>query len=128
MGDDLLLVEEDAGIVTLRLNRPEVMNSLNFPLLYALRDQIESFRFRTDIRVVIITGSGAKAFCAGADLKERATFGPDPVLLTTTWNVVAFPALAFPDKRPSGPEMPKVYCPATSADKLRFACSSPALA
>ena len=79
MGDDLLLVEEDAGIVTLRLNRPEVMNSLNFPLLYALRDQIESFRFRTDIRVVIITGSGAKAFCAGADLKERATLGPDKV-------------------------------------------------
>jgi len=79
MGDQVLLAEEDAGIVTLTLNRPEVMNSLNFALLHALRDQIESFRFRSDIRVVIITGSGEKAFCAGADLKERATLSPDKV-------------------------------------------------
>jgi enoyl-CoA hydratase/carnithine racemase len=79
MGDQVLLIEEDAGIVTLTLNRPEVMNSLNFALLHALRDQIESFRFRSDIRVVIITGSGEKAFCAGADLKERATLSPEKV-------------------------------------------------
>jgi enoyl-CoA hydratase/carnithine racemase len=79
MADDFLLVDEDAGILTLTLNRPEVMNSLNFPLLHALRDQIESLRFRTDVRVVIITGSGDKAFCAGADLKERATLSPDKV-------------------------------------------------
>ena len=79
MGDKVLLVEEDAGIVTLTLNRPEVMNSLNFALLHALRDQIEAFRFRSDIRVVIITGSGEKAFCAGADLKERATLSPEKV-------------------------------------------------
>jgi enoyl-CoA hydratase/carnithine racemase len=79
MADDLLLVEEDAGILTLTLNRPEVMNSLNFPLLHALRHQIESLRFKTEVRVVIITGSGDKAFCAGADLKERATLSPDKV-------------------------------------------------
>ena len=79
MNDNVLLVEEDAGIATLTLNRPEVMNSFNFSLLYALRDQIESFRFRRDLRVIIITGSGEKAFCSGADLKERATLGPDQV-------------------------------------------------
>jgi enoyl-CoA hydratase/carnithine racemase len=79
MNDKLLLVEESAGIATLTLNRPEVMNSLNFTLLRALRDQIESFRFRRDLRVIIITGSGEKAFCSGADLKERATLNPDQV-------------------------------------------------
>jgi enoyl-CoA hydratase/carnithine racemase len=79
MADDLLLVEKDAGILTLTLNRPEVMNSLNFPLLHALRHQIESLRFQTEVRVVIITGSGDKAFCAGADLKERATLSPEKV-------------------------------------------------
>lgn len=79
MNDDVLLVKEDAGIATLTLNRPEVMNSLNFPLLYALEDRIESFRFRRDLRVVIITGSGERAFCSGADLKERATLNPDQV-------------------------------------------------
>jgi enoyl-CoA hydratase/carnithine racemase len=73
------MVEESNGVVTLTLNRPGVMNSLNFPLLHALRDQIESFRSKTNVRVVIITGAGEKAFCAGADLKERATLSPDQV-------------------------------------------------
>ena len=79
MNDNVLLVEEDTGVATLTLNRPEVMNSFNFSLLHALRDQIESFRFRRDLRVIIITGNGEKAFCSGADLKERATLGPDQV-------------------------------------------------
>jgi enoyl-CoA hydratase/carnithine racemase len=79
MNDNVLLVEEDAGIATLTLNRPEVMNSLNIPLLHALRERIESFRFRRDLRVIIITGSGEKAFCSGADLKERATLNQDQV-------------------------------------------------
>jgi enoyl-CoA hydratase/carnithine racemase len=79
MDDKVILAEEDAGVVTLTLNRPEVMNSFNFSLLHALRDLIESFRFRSDVRVVIITGCGEKAFCAGADLKERTTLKPDQV-------------------------------------------------
>jgi enoyl-CoA hydratase/carnithine racemase len=52
------------------------MNSLSFSLLHALKDEIEALRFRTDVRVIIITGSGEKAFCSGADLKERATLSP----------------------------------------------------
>jgi len=79
MNESVLLVKEENGVVTLTLNRPEVMNSLNFPLLHALRDQIESFRFNPNIRVIIITAAGEKAFCAGADLKERATLEPDQV-------------------------------------------------
>ena len=79
MSDDVLLVKEEAGIVTLTLNRPRVMNSFNFELLHALGDEIESLRFRRDVRVVIITGAGEKAFCSGADLKERATLSPDKV-------------------------------------------------
>jgi enoyl-CoA hydratase/carnithine racemase len=79
MNDNVLLIEEEEGVVTLTLNRPEVMNSLNFPLLHALKSQVESFRFKSNIRVVIVTGAGEKAFCAGADLKERATLTPDQV-------------------------------------------------
>jgi enoyl-CoA hydratase/carnithine racemase len=79
MNDTILLAEEDAGILTLTLNRPDVMNSFNFLLLHALRDQIEAARFKSDIRVVLITGGGPKAFCAGADLKERATLKPEQV-------------------------------------------------
>ena len=79
MNDGVLLREEENGIVTLTLNRPEVMNSFNFQLLHALREQIEDVRFKRDVRVIIITGAGDKAFCSGADLKERATLSPDQV-------------------------------------------------
>jgi enoyl-CoA hydratase/carnithine racemase len=79
MNDNVLLREEENGIVTLTLNRAEVMNSFNFQLLHALKEQIESVRFNRDVRVVIITGAGEKAFCAGADLKERTTLSPDQV-------------------------------------------------
>jgi enoyl-CoA hydratase/carnithine racemase len=74
MDEKVLLTEERNGIAILTLNRPEVMNSFNFALLYALKEQIEALKFNTNIRVVIITGSGQKAFCAGADLKERTTY------------------------------------------------------
>ena len=73
MKEQVLLVEEKDGVAVLTLNRPQLMNSFNFPLLNALKEHVDALRFKTDIRVVIITGSGQKAFCAGADLKERAT-------------------------------------------------------
>jgi enoyl-CoA hydratase/carnithine racemase len=79
MTDTVLLSEEQDQVALLTLNRPDVMNSFNFALLYALRDKIESLRFRSDIRVIIITGAGEKAFCSGADLKERATLPPEKV-------------------------------------------------
>ena len=72
MNDETLLVEKQDGVVVLTLNRPEVMNSFNFAMLYAFKEQIDAIRFDQDIRVIIVTGSGQKAFCAGADLKERA--------------------------------------------------------
>ena len=74
MDDKVLLTKERDGIAVLTLNRAEVMNSFNFALLQAIKEQIEAFKFNNNIRVVIITGSGQKAFCAGADLKERTTY------------------------------------------------------
>jgi enoyl-CoA hydratase/carnithine racemase len=76
---DLLIKEEKNQAVILTLNRPAVMNCLNFDLLYALRDEIDALQFSDTIRSVIITGAGEKAFCAGADLKERATLTQDQV-------------------------------------------------
>lgn len=76
MEEKVLLKEEKDGIVTLTLNRPKVMNCLNFELLHALKRRVEELRFNTTARVLIITAAGEKAFCAGADLKERATLSP----------------------------------------------------
>ncbi|HDM77115.1 MAG TPA: enoyl-CoA hydratase [Deltaproteobacteria bacterium] len=79
MAEELILKERDGQIVVLTLNRPEVMNSLNFPLLLALKEQVEEIHFDNETRVVIITGAGDRAFCAGADLKERATMSETEV-------------------------------------------------
>ncbi len=77
--DDLLLKDEQHQALILTLNRPKVMNCLNFDLLYAIRDEIDAIQYRSDIRCVILTGAGEKAFCAGADLKERAGLTPNEV-------------------------------------------------
>lgn len=76
---DILIKEERGASVILTLNRPKAMNSLNFNLLYAIRDEIDELQYRSDIRTVIITGAGTRAFCAGADLKERATLNQNEV-------------------------------------------------
>ncbi|MCF8091676.1 MAG: enoyl-CoA hydratase/isomerase family protein [Desulfotignum sp.] len=76
---ELLVKQEKNQAAILTLNRPSVMNCLNFDLLYALRDEIDRLQFADDIRCVIITGAGEKAFCAGADLKERASLTQDQV-------------------------------------------------
>jgi enoyl-CoA hydratase/carnithine racemase len=74
MNEKVLLVEEKDGIAVLTLNRPKVMNSFSVALLHSLKEQVDALKFDNNVRVVIITGAGQKAFCAGADLKERATF------------------------------------------------------
>jgi enoyl-CoA hydratase/carnithine racemase len=76
MTKTVLTTDIKEGVAWLILNRPQVMNSLNFDLLYALRDRVEALRFDPAVRVVVIRGAGEKAFCAGADLKERATLSP----------------------------------------------------
>ncbi len=73
MEQPVVLEERRDQVAILTLNRPEVMNSFNFAMLRGLQEKIESLRFDENIRVVIVTGAGDKAFCAGADLKERAT-------------------------------------------------------
>ncbi len=79
MSREGLHVEEDGHVCLLTLNRPDAMNALNMDLLLALRDQIHALRTRRDIRALILFGAGEKAFCAGADLKERAGMSQEQV-------------------------------------------------
>ncbi|MEW5851612.1 MAG: enoyl-CoA hydratase-related protein [Myxococcota bacterium] len=73
MTDTLVLVNEENGVVTLTLNRPDARNALNRALLEALRTELQKLSCRKNVRAVILTGAGDKAFCAGADLRERMT-------------------------------------------------------
>lgn len=70
---------EDGGIVWLTIERPEVMNCLSFPTLKRLRSVCAELARDLSIRCVLVTGSGDKAFCAGADLKERKTMPAERV-------------------------------------------------
>lgn len=73
---ELVTVQRDGYLVWLTIDRPEVMNCLSFPTLKRFRSVLAELRQDLSIRCILITGSGAKAFCAGADLKERKTM-PD---------------------------------------------------
>ncbi|MFZ0945649.1 MAG: enoyl-CoA hydratase-related protein [Syntrophobacteraceae bacterium] len=78
MEQPLVLEDRSGQTRILTLNRPEVMNSFNFALLRELAEKVELFQWDPEVRVIIITGA-EKAFCAGADLKERATMPEDQV-------------------------------------------------
>lgn len=77
--EELVLLEIKDHVATLTLNRPEAMNSFNVALVRALGDRMTELRFDKSVRAVIVTGSGDKAFSAGADLKERAAMTPEQV-------------------------------------------------
>lgn len=70
---------EDAGIVLLGLNRPEARNALGRDLMDAFRAALSELRFDPAVRVVILHSLVPGVFCAGADLKERATMAPPEV-------------------------------------------------
>jgi 2-(1,2-epoxy-1,2-dihydrophenyl)acetyl-CoA isomerase len=69
MTDPLLLDRAD-GVVTVTLNRPESLNSLNVELKVALLDAVRSLAADPSCRSVVLTGAG-RAFCVGQDLKEH---------------------------------------------------------
>ena len=56
------------------LNRPQQLNALNGALIEALGTMVEAVQDRDEVRCVVLTGSGEKAFVAGADIKEFADF------------------------------------------------------
>jgi enoyl-CoA hydratase len=66
-----VLIKIDNKIATIVLNRPAALNAINVRLRNRLISIIEEIETNRDVRVVIITGSGEKAFCVGADIKER---------------------------------------------------------
>lgn len=66
-----LLVEIKDRVATLTLNRPDRRNALTPHLVEALTQQLKDLSQRDDVTVIVITGAGDKAFCAGADLMNQ---------------------------------------------------------
>lgn len=92
MQSEFILEERRGQVTILTLNRPDVMNSFNFAMLRELKERAEAIQSDSQVRVVIITGAGDKAFCAGADLKERAAYSEAQVreFIATIRNLFTF--------------------------------------
>jgi len=67
----------DRTVVVLTLDRPDALNALDSALLGALDRALAALGGQDDIRAVVLTGSGVRAFSTGMDLKERAAFSDE---------------------------------------------------
>jgi enoyl-CoA hydratase len=74
---ETLIVDRQGAVVTLTLNRPEVRNALDAMMIDDLRRAMLAVRAEADVRAVVLTGAGGKAFAAGADIKELAGLTAD---------------------------------------------------
>ena len=73
---DNLMIERDGAVAVVTISRPNVLNAIDAPTLDALRRATLDLKHDDAVRVVIITGSGDKAFAAGADINELAAQTP----------------------------------------------------
>lgn len=71
-----ILVEVDNNILTITINRPKKLNALNRETIQELHQAFKAAKDNEDVKVIILTGSGEKAFVAGADISEFADFSP----------------------------------------------------
>lgn len=78
MSSSTLNLEVAEGVAKLTLDRPAAMNAINQAMKDALSRALDAVEADEAVRVLVITGSGSKAFCAGADIKERSDADPTP--------------------------------------------------
>ena len=80
MTPELVLLERRGAVALLTLNRPDKLNALNYALVDRIKERLDAIEAASDIRAVILTGAGDRAFSAGADITEFSETikqGPD---------------------------------------------------
>ena len=100
MSETALVTETLHGSVACwTLQRPQQLNALNAALIQELGQKVEEDQNQNDVRCVILTGSGEKAFVAGADIKEFANFnGTEGRQLAEQGQRILFDAIAMSRK------------------------------
>ena len=68
--DNRILTEIEANVAVLTINRPEVLNALDLPTLLELENALIAAEENGDIKVIVVTGAGERAFVAGADIAD----------------------------------------------------------
>ena len=69
-----ILLSHANGLATITINRPSKLNALNSETIGELHEALEACNTNDDVKVIVLTGSGEKAFVAGADISEFADF------------------------------------------------------
>jgi len=75
---DEILVDRSQSILTIRINRPEARNAMNLAVISGIGAGLLEAEADDDIRAVVLTGTGDRAFCAGMDLRAFAEGGMTP--------------------------------------------------
>ena len=91
---DLLAVRE-GPVLTLTINRPERRNAMTWDVIAGLRRELARAKVDPAVRVVVLTGAGDQAFCAGADLSGMVPKDPGArrtSTSTTTWHGAGWPS------------------------------------
>ncbi|MFC0558370.1 enoyl-CoA hydratase-related protein [Halalkalibacter alkalisediminis] len=74
-----VILEKSNHLAFVTINRPEQLNCFDFETLVELENMVDDIKLDKEVRAVIFTGAGEKAFSAGADLKERRTLNEKEV-------------------------------------------------
>lgn len=74
MNQENIIVEINEGVEVITINRPNQLNALNKATILELSQELDRVRDDSEVKAIILTGSGEKAFVAGADIKEFAHF------------------------------------------------------
>ena len=96
MAHEFILTERFDGVAVITLNRPDKLNALSFPLVRELDDALTRYEADTDIKAVILTGAGDRAFSAGADIHEMAGLSGEELATRqelrgqATWHIANF--------------------------------------
>lgn len=80
MGNENLLIDIKDGVALVTINRPNVLNALHTSVIAELQETFEALNADRAVKAVVITGSGEKAFVAGADIAEMASYDSQKAL------------------------------------------------
>jgi enoyl-CoA hydratase len=70
MTHEAIILERDGAVATIRLNRPDKHNAISSTMSREMIEALDALEADDDVRVIVLTGAGEKAFCAGADMGE----------------------------------------------------------
>jgi enoyl-CoA hydratase len=73
-------IARDGAVAVVTIDRPDALNALNVETLTELRDRLAELAVDDDVRAVVLTGAGEKAFIAGADIKYMSGLDPEQAL------------------------------------------------